>query len=145
MKKVKMHIETSFSRPAVKDGKYAAALVFTKANGESVTRILSGQEKESTFNRLTLLAISEALSRLKERCHVVIYTGNTYVKNMIEQGNPERWSRSEWKKAAGTEVQNKELWKLFLEQANKQEIEVRFSKHNDCKETLHAVMNEEEV
>ena len=70
---------------------------------------------------------------------------NAYVKNMIEQDNPERWRRAEWKKAAGTTVQNKDLWELFLERADKQEIEVRFSKHNEYKETLKAIMNEEEV
>ena len=74
-----------------------------------------------------------------------MYTENTYVKNMIEQDNPERWRRAEWKKAAGTTVQNKELWELFLEQADKQDIEVRFSKHSEYKETLRAIMNEEEI
>lgn len=145
MKTVKIYIETSLTAPAVKDGKYVAALVFTKAGGESEVRFATGQEKESTFNRLTLLAMTAALRRMKEKCHIVMYTQNAYVKNMIEQGNPERWHRSEWKKAAGTEVQNKELWQLFLEQADKQEIEVRFSKHSEYKETLRAIMNEEEV
>lgn len=145
MKTVKIYIETSFSGPAVKDGKYAAALVFTKAGGDSATRILTGEEEKSTFNRLTLLAMAEALGRMKEKCHIIMYTENAYVKNMIEQDNPERWRRAEWKKAAGTTVQNKELWELFLEQADKQEIEVRFSKHNEYKETMRAIMNEEEI
>ena len=145
MKTVKIYIETSFAGPVVKDGKYAAALVFTKAGGDSATRILTGEEEKSTFNRLTLLAMAEALGRMKEKCHIIMYTGNTYVKNMIEQDNPERWRRAEWKKAAGTTVQNKELWELFLEQADKQDIEVRFSKHSEYKETLKAIMNEEEI
>ena len=89
--------------------------------------------------------MAEALGRMKEKCHIIMYTENAYVKNMIEQDNPERWRRAEWKKAAGTTVQNKELWELFLEQADKQEIEVRFSKHSEYKETLRAIMNEEEV
>lgn len=145
MKTVKIYIETSLTAPAVKDGKYVAALVFTKAGGESEVRFATGQEKESTFNRLTLLAMAEALGRMKEKCHIIMYTENAYVKNMIEQDNPERWRRAEWKKAAGTTVQNKDLWELFLERADKQEIEVRFSKYNEYKETLKAIMNEEEV
>lgn len=143
MKTVKIYIETSFAGPVVKDGKYAAALVFTKSDGDA-SRFLTGEEKESTFNRLTLLAMAEALGRMKEKCHIM-YTENAYVKNMIEQDNPERWRRAEWKKAAGTTVQNKELWELFLEQADKQDIEVRFSKHSEYKETLRAIMNEEEI
>ena len=86
-----------------------------------------------------------ALQKMKRKCHVIIYTGNTYVKNMIEQGNPEKWRRAEWKKAAGSEVQNKELWSLFLEEKEKQELEVRFSQFNDYSGTLQAVMNEEEI
>lgn len=144
MKTVKIYIETSFSGPVVKDGKYAAALVFTKSDGDA-SRFLTGEEKESTFNRLTLLAMAEALGRMKEKCRIIMYTENAYVKNMIEQDNPERWRRAEWKKAAGTTVQNKDLWELFLERADKQEIEVRFSKHNEYKETLKAIMNEEEA
>lgn len=143
MKTVKIYIETSFAGPVVKDGKYAAALVFTKSDGDA-SRFLTGEEKESTFNRLTLLAMAEALGRMKEKCHIMC-TENAYVKNMIEQDNPERWRRAEWKKAAGTTVQNKELWELFLEQADKQDIEVRFSKHSEYKETLRAIMNEEEI
>ncbi len=144
MKTVKIYIETSFAGPVVKDGKYAAALVFTKSDGDA-SRFLTGEEKESTFNRLTLLAMAEALGRMKEKCRIIMYTENAYVKNMIEQDNPERWRRAEWKKAAGTTVQNKDLWELFLERADKQEIEVRFSKHNEYKETLKAIMNEEEI
>ena len=145
MKTVKIYIETSFAGPVVKDGKYAAALVFTKAGGDPATRILTGEEEKSTFNRLTLLAMAEALGRMKEKRHIIMYTENTYVKNMIEQDNPERWRRAEWKKAAGSEVQNKELWSLFLEEKEKQELEVRFSQFNDYSGTLQAVMNEEEI
>ena len=144
MKTVKIYIETSFAGPVVKDGKYAAALVFTKSDGDA-SRFLTGEEKESTFNRLTLLAMAETLGRMKEKCRIIMYTENAYVKNMIEQDNPERWRRAEWKKAVGTTVQNKDLWELFLERADKQEIEVRFSKYNEYKETLKAIMNEEEV
>ncbi len=144
METVKIYIETSFKGPVVKDGKYAAALVTTKG-GRDFTRIVKGEEAETTFNRCTLLAAIMALQKMKRKCHVIIYTGNTYVKNMIEQGNPEKWRRAEWKKAAGSEVQNKELWSLFLEEKEKQELEVRFSQFNDYSGTLQAVMNEEEI
>lgn len=144
-KTVRIYIETSFKGPVVKDGKYAAILEFTKSTGERATRIVSGEEKATTYNRCTLLAIIQALRRLKFQCHVILYTGNAYVKDMIEQENPEKWRREEWKKAAGREVQNKELWKLFLEEKDKQEIEVRFSIFNEYRETLHAIMDGEEI
>lgn len=145
MKQVKIYIGTSFKGPVVKDGKYAAILVFTKADGDLHTAIVKGEESETTFNRCTLLAAIRALQCLKFPCHVTLYTDNAYVKGMIEQGNPEKWRREEWKKVAGGEVQNKELWQLFLEEKDKQEIEVRFSVFNEFKETLQAVINGEEI
>lgn len=67
------------------------------------------------------------------------------MKDMINQGNPEKWRRAEWKKAAGTKVQNQELWKLFLKEKDKQELEVRFCQFSEYKETLQAVINGEEI
>ena len=131
MKTVNIYIETTIKAPTVKDGKYASALVFTKANGENAYRIVSGEECDSTYNRLTLIAMIRSLQKLKERCHVVIHTDNAYIKNISEQGAPEKWRRSEWKKATGAEVQNKELWKLYVEEAEKHEIEFRFCESSE--------------
>lgn len=144
MKTVKIYIETSFIAPIEKDGKYAVILVFTGTHGD-VTRTVVGEESGTTFNRLTLIAAIRAMERLNQPCHLIFYSANLYVKGMIEQGNPEKWRRAEWKKAAGTAVQNKELWELFLEKAKGHKIEFRYSKYNDYKETLQTVMNGEEI
>lgn len=144
MKTVKIYIETSFIAPIEKDGKYAAILVFTGMNGD-FTRTVVGEESETTFNRLTLIAAIRAMERLNQPCHLIFYSANLYIKGMIEQGNPEKWRRAEWKKAAGTAVQNKELWELFLEKAKGHKIEFRYSKDNDYKETMRALINGEEI
>ena len=80
MKTVNIYIETTIKSPIVKDGKYASALVFTRSNGEEAYRVMSGEECESTYNRLTLIAIIKSLQELKEQCHVVIHTDNAYIK-----------------------------------------------------------------
>ena len=143
MKTVKIYIETSFRTPVSKQGKYAAALVFTKG-GQDFTRIVSGEECETTYNRCVLLAMIRAMQRLNQPCHLEIYIHNTYIKNMIEQGNPEKWRRLEWKRAAGGAIQNQELWKLFLDEAEKHEIEMRL-KGDEYADTLQAVMEEVEA
>lgn len=145
MKEVKVYIETTIKGPAVKTGKYAAALVFTKQNGAVKDLIVQGEEEETTFNRSVLLAMIRALKRFTEPCHIIFYTANTYIKNMVECGNPEKWRRAEWRKAAGKEVQNKELWQLFLEEKEKHEVEIKFSKYSAYKETLQELLNREEV
>ncbi len=44
MKTVKVYIETTVIEPCVRDGKYGAALVFTKQNGEVKELFVQGEE-----------------------------------------------------------------------------------------------------
>lgn len=141
MQTVEIYIETSFRGPLVRDGKYAAVLVTTGRTGIH-ERLVYGEEEETTFNRCTLLAAIRALQRMNRKCHIILYTSNLYVKNMIEQGNPEKWRRSEWKKAAGTEVQNKELWMIFLEEKEQQDLEVQYCKESKYTGRLQEVIKE---
>lgn len=143
MKTVKIYIETSFRTPVSEHGKYAAALVFTKG-GRDFTRTIHGEEDKTTYNRCTLMAIICAMQKLNQPCRLIVYMHNAYIKNMVEQGNPEKWRRSEWKRAAGGSVQNQELWKLFLQEAQKHEIEFML-KGEEYAAILKAVMDGEEV
>ena len=115
MKTVKIYIETTIAGPAApKRGGYAVALTFTRRNGDIEDRFLKGEEEGTTYNRSVLLAMIYALQKLKEPCRVVFYTRNTYIKNMIQADNPEKWRRAEWKKSDGKGIQNQDLWKMFL-------------------------------
>ena len=144
MKTVRIYIETSFQRPTVRDGKYASALVFTGTDGDHEL-IVTGSEKVTTYNRLTLLGAVAAMKRLNQRCNVIMTMDNYYVANMIEQGNTEKWRRSEWKKAAGTQVQNKDLWEMFLTEKDKQELVVEYSSCSEYSGKLQAVIHGEEA
>ena len=101
MKKVEIYIETTIKGPVVKDGKYAAALVFTKSTGESEDRFVTGEEADTTFNRSILLAMIQALEKFTEACNITFHMGNSYIKNMVEAGNPEKWKRAEWRRTQG--------------------------------------------
>ena len=92
---------------------------------------MSGEECESTYNRLTLIAIIKSLQKLKEQCHVVIHTDNAYIKNISEQGAPEKWRRSEWKKPQARKSKIKNYGKCTFEEAEKHETEFRFCASND--------------
>ena len=48
-------------------------------------RELCGGEEETTNNRMELLAAIEALSALKQPCHVRLTTDSTYVKGRHHQ------------------------------------------------------------
>ena len=144
MKTVRIYIETSFQRPTVRDGKYASALVFTGADGDHEL-IVSGTECGTTYNRLTLLGAVAAMRRLNQRCRVIMTMDNYYVTNMIIQENPEKWRRSEWKKAAGTQVQNKDLWEMFLAEKDKHDLVVEYSSCSEYTAKLQAVIHGEEI
>lgn len=144
MKTVRIYIETSFQFPTVRDGKYASVLVFTGTDGNHEL-IVTGCEKSTTYNRLTLLGAVAALRRLNQRCHVIMTMDNYYVTNMMMQGNPEKWRRSEWKRSAGKQVQNKDLWEMFLAEKDKHELKVEYSSCSEYSGKLQAVIHGEEI
>lgn len=145
MKTVKVYTETTVTGPCVRDGKYGAALVFTKQNGEVKELFVQGEETETTYNRSVLLAMIRAFQRFREPCHIIFYTRNTFIRDMVQADNPEKWRRAEWKKSDGKGIQNQDLWKMFLEESKEHEIEIVYEKDSEYKETLQAYLQGEEV
>ncbi|MGH1352613.1 MAG: ribonuclease HI [Methyloligellaceae bacterium] len=68
-----------------------------------------GGEKETTNNRMELMAAIEALNALKKACKVELYTDSNYVKQGITQWI-HGWKRNGWKNAQKKPVKNAELW-----------------------------------
>ncbi len=80
---------------------------------------ISGNEQESTNNRMELKAVIEALRMLKKSNDVMVYTDSKYVKDGISQwifG----WKKNGWKTAAKKPVKNVDLW---------QELDLEVAKH----------------
>ena len=67
------------------------------------------------------------------------------LKNMVEAGNPEKWKRAEWRRTQGKEVQNKDLWELYLEKSGKfdHKIEFAWSKAHEYTGILQEMMKGE--
>ena len=85
-------------------------------------RELCGGEEETTNNRMELLAAIEALSALKQPCHVRLTTDSTYVKDGVTKWL-ENWKRNGWKTAAKKPVKNQDLWIRLDEQSSRHRIE----------------------
>lgn len=139
MKMVKVFVKTSLQGPCIMDGRYAAVVEYISSKG-AVTREVVGEEKETTYNRSVLLAIIKALNLLNVACDVLVYIDCIFVKNMAERGNLDNWRRSEWKKADGGEVKNRDLWQQFTDLADKHKIAFRLSKFNDYSEKLKELL-----
>ncbi|ODU10157.1 MAG: ribonuclease HI [Rubrivivax sp. SCN 71-131] len=70
---------------------------------------LWGGEAHTTNNRMELTAVIEALSSLKRRCKVAIYTDSEYVRNGITTWI-HGWKARGWTTADRKPVKNVELW-----------------------------------
>ena len=70
---------------------------------------LKGTQRQTTNNRMELIAVIEGLKSIKENENIEITTDSMYVKNGINQWI-NNWKRNGWKTAAKKPVKNKDLW-----------------------------------
>ena len=59
---------------------------------------LSGGERETTNNRMELMAVISALTALKESCEVELWTDSQYIEKAINEGWLAGWKRRGWKR-----------------------------------------------
>ena len=70
---------------------------------------ISGKEKNTTNNRMELMAPIIALKKIKSKSNVIIFTDSTYVKNGITEWI-KKWEKNGWKNSNKKPVKNKDLW-----------------------------------
>lgn len=90
-------------------GGWAAILMAGGAKKE-----ISGGERDTTNNRMELMAVIEGLKALKRPCKVDIYSDSAYVVNAFEQNWIGKWVKNGWKNSAKAEVANSDLWKELI-------------------------------
>lgn len=86
-------------------------------------KVLSGGEKETTNNRMELLAVIKGLEALKEKCSIEIYSDSAYVVNAFLQGWLSAWKENNWKTSSKKDVLNIDLWKRLDQLLDKHEVE----------------------
>jgi len=69
---------------------------------------VSGFEKDTTNNRMELVAAINALKMLKEPCEVDLYSDSAYLVNGFLQNWVEKWKKNGWKTSNKEEVKNME-------------------------------------
>jgi ribonuclease HI len=73
---------------------------------------LFGGEKETTNNRMELMAVIQALNALKRPCSITLYIDSQYVlKGITEWING--WKAKGWKTASKAPVKNVDLWQAL--------------------------------
>ena len=74
---------------------------------------MSGGERDTTNNRMEMMAVIRGAEALKRGCRVDIHTDSTYVmKGMTEW--VEGWKARGWRTASKQPVKNKEQWQELL-------------------------------
>ena len=86
-------------------GGFAGILMYGDAKRE-----YNGAEKQTTNNRMEVIAVSEGLKRLKYPCKVEVYSDSAYTVNAFNNGWIYSWKKNGWKKADKKEVLNVDLW-----------------------------------
>ena len=78
---------------------------------------LSGGDRETTNNRMELMAAIKALEEIDKDYEITLYTDSNYVKDGITSWIS-NWKKNNWKTASKNDVKNKELW-MRLDEAIK--------------------------
>ena len=82
-----------------------AAIICT----DNEVKKISGSEKDTTNNRMELMATINALKEVNSEDLIEIYTDSKYVKNGITDWI-HNWIKNNWKTSNKEDVKNQDLW-----------------------------------
>ena len=89
---------------------------------------MSGGERQTTNNRMELVAAIEAMSRLNQPCEVELWSDSRYLVDGLEKGWAKNWRSRGWKKKDGSPALNPELWERLLELCEKHTVTLHWVK-----------------
>ena len=106
-------------------GGWGAILVYGKYEKE-----MSGGERETTNNRMELLAAISGLEALKEPCAVTLYSDSKYVGDAFLEGWVDSWRAHGWKRGKD-ELKNPDLWQRLFDLTQRHEVKFVWVKGHD--------------
>jgi len=106
-------------------GGWAAILRMGKHEKE-----ISGNEPDTTNNRMELTAVIRGLNALIEPCEVAVHTDSRYVLDGMTKWI-DGWQRRGWKNASKQPVRNKDLWHELIEAAARHQVSWNWVKGHD--------------
>ena len=106
-------------------GGWGAILVYGKYEKE-----MSGGERETTNNRMELLAAISGLEALKEPCSVTLYSDSKYVVDAFVEGWVDSWRAHGWKRGKD-ELKNPDLWQRLFDLTQRHEVKFVWVKGHD--------------
>ena len=107
------------------NGGWGTVLVWGKYERE-----LSGGERNTTNNRMELMAAISGLEALREKCKVTLYSDSKYLVDAFNKEWVDSWEKAGWRRGRD-ELKNPDLWKRLVELVRAHEVEFVWVKgHN---------------
>ena len=102
--------------------------IVMEQKGSNYFKEFSEGFRKTTNNRMELLAVVEALKKIKkDNQKIIVYTDSKYVVNSVEKKWVFTWQKNNFKKK-----KNIDLWLEFLKEYKKHSIKLKWIKgHND--------------
>jgi ribonuclease HI len=97
-------------------GGWGALLIYGKHE-----KAISGAERDTTNNRMELMAAIQALAALQHPCKVDLHTDSQYVQKGISEWLP-GWKKRGWVKADKKPVKNADLWQTLEQEASRHQV-----------------------
>ncbi|MDO4404506.1 MAG: ribonuclease HI [Atopobiaceae bacterium] len=95
-------------------GGYGAVLLYVDPSGTEHRKELSCGYKNTTNNRMELLAVIVGLEALLRPCEVDVHSDSQYVVNAFNQNWVQGWIKKGWKTSQKKPVKNADLWNRLL-------------------------------
>ncbi len=122
MKKVTIYTDGACSgNPG--PGGYGAILRYGGRSKE-----LSEGFRETTNNRMELLAVITGLETLRDPCDVTIYSDSRYIVDAVNKGWANRWRANGWRRNKREKAVNPDLWARLLNLLEVHDTEFRWIK-----------------
>lgn len=111
-------------------GGYGAVMIYGEYKGEKADNYkeFSQGYKETTNNRMELLAVIVSLDSLTRSCGVDLWTDSKYVQQAITKGWLKNWQKNGWKTAAKKPVKNQDLWRQLIPLVEKHDVDFNWVK-----------------
>jgi ribonuclease HI len=89
---------------------------------------LSGGYRDTTNNRMELMAVIRGLEALKEPCRVSVVSDSRYIVDAMNKGWARRWQANNWKRNKTERALNPDLWERMLELCSHHEVDFEWTR-----------------
>jgi ribonuclease HI len=104
-------------------GGYGVVLLYKGRRKE-----LSGGYRETTNNRMEIMAAIVGLKALKEKCEATLYSDSEYLVKAMTKGWVKRWRKDNWRRNRKEKALNPDLWEQLLQLYEYHQVEFKWVK-----------------